>query len=193
MYRPKSEYYELPTKYNETVVRLLVQSPTRMYVYWEVADKTIKNINAKNIDYNASTPILKISNLTMDYSYEIEIDPFTTNYYIEVKDADCSYKVELGRKYHNKFVSIFASNNVTIPRSAPIFTDKESEEIIYRNCMRLTQTDKFTIYYQINKDSKKFNPKLKQDYYALSFDVHETFSSGELQSSGAFYRNSKIS
>ena len=192
LYRPKSEYYELPTKYNETVVRLLVQSPTRMYVYWEVADRTVKNFASKNIDYNSSRPILKITNLTMNYSYEIEIDPFTTNYYIEVKDADCSYKVELGRKSHDQFVSIYASNNVTIPRSAPIF-NRESEEIIYRNCMRLTQTDKFTIYYQLNKGNNKFNPSLKQDYYALSFDVHETFSSGELQSSGAFYKTSKIS
>lgn len=192
MYRPKSEYYELPTKYNETVVRLLVQSPTRMYVYWEVADKTIKRFASNHLDYNNSKPILKITNLTMNYSYEMEIDPFTTNYYIEVKDADCSYKVELGRKCQDQFVSIFASNNVTIPRSAPIF-NKESEEIIYRNCMRLTETDKFTIYYQLNKGKNQFNPSLKQDYYALSFDVHETFSSGELQSSGAFYKTSKIS
>ena len=186
MYRPKSEYYELPTKYNETVVRLLVQSPTRMYVYWEVADKTIGGFVARNLDYNTSKPILKISNITMNYSYEIEIDPFATNYYIEIKDADCNYRVELGRRCNNEFVSIYQSNDVTIPRSTPL-DNRESEEIIYRNCMRLTQTDKFTIYYR-NDKKRVFNAKLKQDYYSLSFNTTDSLSSGELQSSGAFYK-----
>ncbi len=185
LYRPKSEYYELPTKYNETVVRLLVQSPTRMYVYWEVADKTIGGFLAKNVDYNSSKPILKIYNTTMNYSYEIEIDPFTTNYYIEVKDADCQYRVELGRKCNNQFYSIYQSNDVKIPRSAPL-PNKESEEIIYRNCMRLTQTDKFTIYYR-NDKRRAFNANLKQDYYSLSFHTNESFSSGEFLSSAELY------
>ena len=92
MYRPKSEYYELPTKYNETIVRLLVQSPTRMYAYWEVNDDSVKKFK---VDYNICTPVLKITNLTMNYSYEIEIDPYATNYYIDVKDVNCNYKVEL--------------------------------------------------------------------------------------------------
>ena len=38
----KSEYYDLPTKYDKTTVKLLVQSPARMYTYWDVSDKTIK-------------------------------------------------------------------------------------------------------------------------------------------------------
>lgn len=95
MYRPKSEYYELPTKYNETIVRLLVQSPTRMYAYWEVNEDTIKNLN---VDYNVCTPVLKITNLTKQYSYEIDIDPYANNYYIDVKDTNCNYKVELRKK-----------------------------------------------------------------------------------------------
>lgn len=95
MYRPKSEYYELPIKYDQTIVRLLVQSPTRMYAYWEVTDDTIKNLK---FNYNEYTPILKITNLTKDYSYEIKIDPYANNYYIEVNDVDCNYKVELRKK-----------------------------------------------------------------------------------------------
>ena len=69
MYRPISEYYELPTKYNETVVRLLVQSPTRMYAYWEVSDGSIKNFDKQKIEYNSCIPLLKITNITKNYSY----------------------------------------------------------------------------------------------------------------------------
>lgn len=172
MYRPISEYYELPTKYNETIVRLLVQSPTRMYAYWEVSDVAIKNFNNQKIDYNSSTPVLKITNLTMNYSYEVNIDPFATNYYIDVKDVNCNYKVELGRRCNNKYIGIYESNQVKIPRSAPVF-QKESEEIIYKNYIRLEQTEKFTIYYK----QREFNAKNKQEYYGLTFGTEDGISS----------------
>lgn len=175
MYRPISEYYELPTKYNETVVRLLVQSPTRMYAYWEVSDDAKKNFDNQKIDYNTSTPVLKITNLTMNYSYEVKIDPFATNYWIDVKDVNCNYKVELGRRCNNKYISIYESNQVTIPRSAPVF-QKESEEIIYRNYIRLEKTEKFTIYYK--QREKQFNASNKQEYYGLSFGTDDGISSG---------------
>ena len=172
MYRPKSEYYDLPTKYDETVVRLLVQSPTRMYVYWEVAEDSIKNFYNNHINYNNCTPVLKITNLTMNYSYEIPVDPYATNYYIEVKDANCNYKVELGRRQNDRFISVFESNQVTIPRSAPIY-NKEAEEIIYKNYLRLNQTERFTIYYKPRQNSLN----TKQHYDGLAFSTEDTVSS----------------
>ena len=99
----KSEYYDLPTKYDKTTVKLLVQSPTRMYTYWDVSDKTIKEFSSNNHDnYNNCIPFLRITNLSMNYSYEIQVDPFANNYYIDVKDTDCDYKVELIRKENGK-------------------------------------------------------------------------------------------
>lgn len=166
MYLPKSEYYELPSKYNKTVVRLLVQSPTRMFVFWEVSDESIKNFNAHNAKYSDSVPILKIKNMTMNYSYDMEIDPFTNNYYIEVKDPDCVYEVELGRKYKNDFINIYTSNTAKIPRSSPVPIGL-SEEVIYRNCIRLTTTEKFTIYSRKNTYSIDGVPP--QDYNTLPF------------------------
>ena len=91
----KSEYYELPKSYNNTIIRLLVQSPTRMFVYWEVSNDTIKAFNDKYSNYDDCTVILKITNLTHNYSYSIPVNPFANNYYIEVEDSGCSYQVEL--------------------------------------------------------------------------------------------------
>ena len=54
----KSEYYELPNNYNRTIIRLLVQSPTRMFVYWEVSDDTIKIFNDKYHNYDDSVVVL---------------------------------------------------------------------------------------------------------------------------------------
>ena len=114
----KSEYYDLPTKYDKTTVKLLVQSPARMYTYWDVSDKTIKEFSSNNHDdYNSCIPFLRITNLSMNYSYEIRIDPFANNYYIDVKDTDCDYKVELIRKEKGKTFLVTSSNTTHIPRS----------------------------------------------------------------------------
>lgn len=172
MYKSKSEYYELPTKYGETVVRLLVQSPTRMYAYWEVNDNSTQNFR---FDYNVCTPVLKITNLTMNYSYEVNIDPYANNYYIDVKDVNCDYKVELGRRYNNEYMAVYESNEVTMPKNTPV-RQNESEEIVYRNCIKIDQTEKFRIYYNKNR----FNENNKQDYYGLTFDADDSISSGNI-------------
>ncbi len=184
MYLPKSEYYELPSKYNKTVVRLLVQSPTRMFAFWEVSDESIKDFNSHNARYSDSVPVLKIKNVTMNYSYDMEIDPFTNNYYIEVKDPDCIYEVELGRKYKNRFINIYTSNDVKIPRSSPVPIGL-SEEIIYRNCIKLTTTDKFTIYSK--RRTYNIDGSNPQDYNLLPFSSEMDYGVAE-QNSSSFER-----
>lgn len=163
MYIPKTEYYELPNKYDKTVVRLLVQSPTRMFVYWQVSDDFVKNFNLHHRAYAEWSPVLKIRNITMNYSYDLPIDPFTTNYYIEVKDPDCEYQVELGRRLKNEFVNIYTSNSAQVPRSSPLPIN-DYEEVIYRNYIKLDMTDKFTIYSRKNGYFSE-----AQDYTKLAF------------------------
>lgn len=157
----KSEYYDLPTKYNDTTVKLLVQSPTRMFAYWDVSDKTIRKFSKENTNYENCTPYLKITNLTMNYSYEIQVDPFANNYYIEVKDADCDYKVELIRKSCGHSFLVTSSNTTHIPRSSPC---DYNEDIIFRNCVCLAITDKFKIYTQNRNNLKKYTDLSFSDY-----------------------------
>lgn len=163
----KSEYYELPTKYDETVVRLLVQSPKRMYAYWDISDETVKNFSKKFFDFSNSTPILRIINLSKNYFYDVPIDPFANNYYIDVEDENCIYEVELGRVHNNKFADIYMSNQVTIPNSTPNDFGND-EEIQFRNYICL--------------DTKKMRVKhprydLRQDYGDLPFGLEDTISS----------------
>lgn len=157
----KSEYYELPSKYEKTTVKLLVQSPTRMYAYWEVSAKNTKEFSKKFSNYNNCTPFLKIENLTLGYSYEIQIDPFSNNYYIDVVDTDCDYKVELIRKTNDSSFMVASSNETHIPRSAPC---DYSEDIIFRNCVCLSVTDKFKIYTQNRNNLKKYTDLSFGDY-----------------------------
>lgn len=149
----KSEYYDLPTKYKNTTVKLLVQSPTRMFAYWDISDETIKSFSKNNEKYENCTPYLKVTNLTMNYSYEIQIDPFANNYYIEIKDTDCDYKLELIRKSNTNSYFVTSSNTAHIPRSSPC---DYNEDIIFRNCICLAITDKFKIYTQKINNLKKY-------------------------------------
>ena len=166
MLHNKSEYYELPTKYDETVVRLLVQSPKRMYAYWDISEKTVKNFSKKFFDYYNSIPILRIINLSKNYFYDVPIDPFANNYYIDVEDENCVYKVELGRVYNNKFADIFVSNQVTIPNSVP--NDFGYDEVLFKNYICLD-----------TKRMKVKHPRydLRQDYGDLPFGIDDNISS----------------
>lgn len=146
----KSEYYDLPIKYNKTDVKLLVQSPTRMYVYWDFSDKTLQEFFTQNSN---STPCLRVTNLTMNYSYDIPVEYYTNNYYIETKDSDCDYKVELVVKNSYKTMPITSSNTTHIPRSSPC---DYNEDIVFRNCVCLAITDKFKLYTQNRANLKKY-------------------------------------
>ena len=33
------EYYDLPYRYNQTIVKVLAQTPTTLFVYWDISDK----------------------------------------------------------------------------------------------------------------------------------------------------------
>ena len=103
------EYYDLPYRYNQTVVKVLAQTPTTLFIYWDISDKDRENfIRQYGADFfNNTKPVLIIHNKTMNYSFEIEIDDFANSWYLHVNDSNCEYYVELGRrpKYNNSEIS----------------------------------------------------------------------------------------
>lgn len=94
------EYYDLPYRYNQTVVKLLAQTPTNLFVYWDISDVDRENFK-KQYGYNffeRTRPILIVHNDTMNYSFEVEINDFANCWYLHVNDSNCDYRIELGRK-----------------------------------------------------------------------------------------------
>ena len=143
----KSEYYELPTKYNRTVIRLLVQSPTRMFAYWEVSEDTIKNFNKNNPKYGDCIAVLKVTNLTKNYSYNIPVNPYADNYYIDVDDPGCKYQVELGRMAKKKFVNLYTSNVASVPANHPATPlNVLQDEILFANYLCIGDKRKIKLY-----------------------------------------------
>ena len=134
------EYYDLPYRYNETVVKILAQTPTMLFIYWDISDADRKAYIDKYGEdfFNSTKPVLKVTNRTMNYSFEIDINDFANSWYLHVNDADCDYAVELGRRpiYSNSnidnYIYVSTSNDMEMPNSHILF-DKLGRSVFFKN------------------------------------------------------------
>ena len=166
-------YYDLPYRYNETIVKILYQTPTILFVYWDISDTDKENYIKQYGEnfFNNTKPVLKIFNKTKYYDFEVEINDYANSWYINVNDADCEYKVELIRrtiKYEENIntdsIHISSSNDIEFPNDR-ILLDKLPNKINFKNVktnkittkdistMRLIGIDKI---YKVNDFYKKF-------------------------------------
>ena len=166
------EYYDLPYKYGNTVVRLLAQTPKTLFVYWEVSDSDIDNFRKIYGDdfFNKTKPILIVHNLTLNKTYEVEINDFANCWYLNTDDTDCKFDIELARKFitneqnNNNFedyLYVAQSNNLHSPNDHILF-EKLQEFVIFKD----VSTNK-----KIKKDIKSF--KFLKDIYKFYKDMYD--------------------
>ena len=137
------EYYDLPFRYNQTVVKILAQTPSTLFVYWDISDDD----RQKYIDefgetfFNDTYPVLIIHNKTMNYSFEIEINDFANSWYFNVNDVKCDYEIELGRRTKqnqstinlmNNYQYITSSNVIEAPNNHILFETIQNE-LLFKN------------------------------------------------------------
>ena len=135
------EYYDLPQKYNKTVVKLLAQTPKTLFIYWEISDDDIKKYKEQYGEnfFETTKPVLIIHNDTLNYSFEVEINDFANSWYLHVNDSKSDYRVELGRRpiqyneaIRNNYVYISSSNEIESPNDHILF-DKLQKMVYFRN------------------------------------------------------------
>lgn len=144
------EYYDLPYRYNETIVKILYQTPDTLFVYWDIADSDRENYIKQYGEnfFNITRPVLIIHNDTMNYSFEIPINDFANSWYLHVNDSKCDYRVELGRrpnyyneeatkeiqeKIHTDYIHVSSSNEIESPNDHVLFNTNENNTIKIRN------------------------------------------------------------
>lgn len=144
------EYYDLPYRYNQTVVKVLAQTPTNLFIYWDISDADRKNFMKQYGDnfFETTKPILVIHNNTLGYSFEVEINDFANSWYLHVSDSKCDYKIELGRrpivkteKLNADYVYVTASNEIEAPNNRILF-DNNQKMVYFRNIKTGEQTKK---------------------------------------------------
>lgn len=135
------EYYDLPYRYNQTVVKILAQTPTTLFVYWDVSDEDKKKYIETYGEYffNNTKPVLIVHNKTTNSSFELDINDFANSWYLHVLDSDNDYQIELGRRPVNEYVSIendylyiTSSNEIEMPNDHILF-DHLTNNIYFRN------------------------------------------------------------
>ena len=163
------EYYDLPYKYNKTVIKLLAQTPTTLFVYWEVSNKDKEEFikNYGEFFFNNTKPVLKIYNRTLNYSFEIDINDFANSWYIRVNDANCDYDIELGRRGINEYIDIADnylyisnSNEIESPNDHILF-EKLPDKILFKN-VKTNYTMEKALFYYLAKIKSNYNVK---DFY----------------------------
>lgn len=99
------EYYDLPYRYNKDTVKILAQTPKKLFVYWDFDDKIKSEITEKYGEYfwDKTYPVLIVRNITKNYSFEVIIDDFANSWYLDIPDDTSVYKVDIGRKLKEDF------------------------------------------------------------------------------------------
>lgn len=187
------EYYDLPYRYNETIVKLLYQTPTTLFVYWDISDEDKQKYIEQYGEYffYNTKPVLIVKNKTLHYQYEIEINDFANSWYLQVKDSKCVYEIELGRKAINQYVtipnnylSVTTSNDIESPNDH-VLIENLKPEITFQNVKTkeyyTKQFDPLSlekIYKKENITVKKFYQKMYKTAFvdAKHFDLHNPSS-----------------
>ena len=143
---PILEYYDLPYRYNETVVKVLAQNPN-------------------------TRPVLVVHNLTDNYTYEISINDFANNWYIHVNDSKCKYVIELGRRPVEKteaitsdYMNIAYSNIIENPNDHVLFY-KNNDVLYFKN---IENGDVSTKIFK-----KELYAESLKDFYKNSYNLSE--------------------
>ena len=174
----------MPYRYNQTVVKVLAQTPTTLFIYWDISDADRANFVEQYGEnfFNYTKPVLVIHNNTMHYSFEIEIDDFANSWYLHVNDSNCEYTVELGRrpKYYNEKRHIDIANNYLYVTSSNVI-DSPNDHVLFDKNLK-------TVYF---KDVKT-NIITAKDITSVSFlrNMGRIYNLYDLQSD--FNKNSWI-
>lgn len=188
------EYYDLPYRYNETVVKVLYQTPDTLFVYWDIADSDRENYIKQYGEnfFNITRPVLIVHNDSMNYSFEIPINDFANSWYLHINDSKCNYRVELGRRpnYYNQeaikeiqeniktdYIYVSSSNKIESPNDRVLFSTNENNTVKFRN-IKNHQEKSVSLY-----DIIKHLPAMKkvENIPYISEDLLQTIYSGIYQ------------
>lgn len=177
------EYYDLPYRYNETVVKILAQTPKRMFVYWDISDNDRqKYINTFGNDFFDKTyPVLLLYNEDKKYVREITINDFANSWYIDIEDPKTKYTIQLGRKFKDYSVALavnhqkVAENNIIVQTDYLPFANSNVLEVPNDHVLLETLPDYITFRnVKTNQETVKAI-KAFRDSYGMNYDVKEFY------------------
>lgn len=198
-----TEYYDLPYRYNETVVKILAQTPKRLFVYWDVSDSDKQRYkNAFGDDFFEKTyPVLLVHNEDKNYVTEIQINDFANSWYIDINDPKTKYTIQLGRKFRElpsklnitklqeenivlktDYLPLAVSNELEAPNDHILF-EKLTRTIKFRNIKTYEETEKpvselKTQFGRVYNIKDFYKEMYKEEVVDGTFDLNNPTSGG---------------
>lgn len=164
------EYYDLPYKYGNTIVKLLAQTPNTLFVYWEISNEDLDSFKAKYGDdfFNLTKPVLIVHNLTLNKTTEVEVNDFANCWYLNTEEADCKYDIELARRFINppkkseEYLYIAKSNDLNSPNDHIMF-EKLTDIVIFKNYKTNEIVEENITSFKFLRDIYKFYQNMYKD------------------------------
>lgn len=183
------EYYDLPYRYNQTVVKVLAQTPSTLFIYWDISDtdrKAFEEQYGENF-FETTRPVLIVRNDTLGYSFEVEINDFANSWYLHINDSKCDYKIELGRRPITKtekinvdYIYVSSSNEIETPNDKVLF-NKEQKMVYFRDIKTGIQTSKEVA-------TASFIRNMGKIYDIFDIDINNNSTILSNPSSGSIYQ-----
>ena len=175
------EYYDLPYRYNETIVKVLAQTPKKLFVYWDIADSDRqKYIDTFGNDFFSKTyPVLLLYNEDKQYVREIPINDYANSWYIDINDPKTKYIIQLGRKFIEEPTivnqSVFNEENIILQADYLPFAFSNMMEAPNDHVLLETLPD-YILFRNVktNEESLKDLRDLK-NIFGMNYDVEEFY------------------
>lgn len=112
---------DLPERYNETRMHLMVRDPAWAFCYWDVRDEQLVSVTADPEFEELILRIVEMDSLSFDDhtvvdSFEIPVRLNDKSRYINLPRQDTSYYTELSALCGDRHISICRSNPISVPR-----------------------------------------------------------------------------
>jgi hypothetical protein len=109
--------WTIPHTYGIDRLALLPRDPHWLFSYWELTPVLAQKMKEQYHHWREGRFVLRVYNLNTSASKDLDISENVDNWYFSVEDADCEYRVEIGRVLSDgQFVSMLQSNTVRTPR-----------------------------------------------------------------------------
>ncbi|AFG38174.1 DUF4912 domain-containing protein [Spirochaeta africana] len=118
----ESDGIELPSRYNESRISLLLRDPAWAYCYWDINDYHLREL-AESHEQEVTGLILRVVEVaccdaedgTVIDSFDVPVSLEDTNWYINLPNRDSYYRVRLILQLEESEVLIAASNTILVP------------------------------------------------------------------------------
>ncbi len=180
---------DLPTSYGDTKIVLLPRDPWWCFAYWEIGEQTkheILSLYGENVKYVIRvyevTNVINFDGKNANKYFDIEINPFANNWYINVGEPNRSWCVDLGViTPDGKFVVIARSNVVIMPRYGVSQLTDEQWAVLQREFERLLELSGVSMIGKGSFDIAKLMRERWEELLAIS-QMPQFISSGFVSS-----------